>query len=74
MSMAEIITGVLFANGLTLGFLYACWRMNRQLDLWGPGIALFCLFFAGAAAIGADQSQERPEAPYLSAVQDADRK
>lgn len=64
-----MITDVLFANGLTLGFLYACWRLNRRGPDWvGVGIAAWCL--AAAAIIVLAERQEAPQADrYSTAAQ-----
>lgn len=72
MSIPDVVTAVLFANGLTLGFLYGCWRLNRNdRDLKAVGIILVCLLFAGIMAIGADQPEAPQAALYSSPAQAA---
>lgn len=41
--MAEAVTAALFANIVTIGFLYACWNLNRN----GPNLpAVFIGLFS----------------------------
>lgn len=49
--MPEIITAVLFANGLTLTFIYAIFRLRKdESDMKAIGLFLFAALVAGIMA------------------------
>lgn len=72
--ISQIVTGVLFANGLTLTMLYAVWRLKKnEGDLKAIGLFLICCLFAGVMAWPVDQPEAPPEALHSSAAPIASR-
>ena len=59
MSMSQIVTAVLFANGLTFAFLYCMWRLRRdEKDMRAILGALVLLAIALAVTVaGRSQSE-----------------
>lgn len=59
MSMSQIVTAVLFANGLTFAFLYCMWRISRnEKDMRAIVGALVLLAIALAVTVaGRSQSE-----------------
>ena len=52
MNLSQVFTAVIAANIVTVAFLYACWRMNRDNPgVVGPAIALVCSVVAVMAGI-----------------------
>lgn len=62
---SEIVTAVLFANGLTFAIIYALWRIKRnERDLIGVGLFLFFCLIAVLTAYSVGQPKEPQETLY----------
>ena len=73
MAISEIVTAVLFANGLTLTMIYAVFRLRKdERDLKEIGLFLFCCLIAGIMAWPVAQPEAQRSDLSLSAVQAAD--
>lgn len=54
MNAAQIMTSVLFANGITMAAVYAVWRLRRdEGDLKAIGLFLLCCLFVAVIALAA---------------------
>lgn len=66
MTFPDMLAAVIIGNGLTISFLYMCWRLNRD-DRFG-NILVACIVLFCIGVIGWTLRPELPRDTYKSVV------